>query len=120
MSPRARVLAIVAVAAAAAVAGTVGITLLQTRGEHTAAPGAVSKPRKGIPPLWFEFGVRQDREARDLTRAAELLKKGNRKPAEAIFARYRSLQAEIGAAFAGWPAGGLGELKRLVASHPKS
>jgi tetratricopeptide (TPR) repeat protein len=114
------VLSIVAVAAAAAVAGTVGITLLQTRGEHTATPGAVSKPRKGIPPLWFEFGVRQDREARDLTRAAELLKKGNRKPAEAIFARYRSLQAEIGAAFARWPDGGLDELKRLVASHPQS
>jgi tetratricopeptide (TPR) repeat protein len=120
MSPRARVLAIVAVACAAAVAGTVGITLLQTRGEHTTAPGAVTKPRPGIPPLWFEFGVRQDREARELARAAALLKKGKRQPAEAIFARYRSLQAEIGTAFARWPAGGLGELKRLVASHPQS
>jgi tetratricopeptide (TPR) repeat protein len=120
MSPRARVLAIVAVTAAAAVAGTVGVTLLQTRGERTTAPGAVTKPRKGIPPLWFEFGVRQDRESRDLTRAADLLKKGERRPAEAIFGRYRSLQAEIGAAFARWPAGGLDELKRLVASHPQS
>lgn len=120
MSPRARVLAIVAVAAAAAVAGTVGITLLQTRGESTTAPGAVGKPRPGIPPLWFSFGVRQDREARDLAHAAELLNKGKRQPAEAIFVRYRSLQAAIGAAFAHWPAGGLDELKRLVASHPQS
>jgi tetratricopeptide (TPR) repeat protein len=120
MSPRARVLAIVAVAAAAAVAGTVGVTLLQTRGERTSTPGAVTKPRKGIPPLWFEFGVRQDREARDLLRGADLLKKGKRGPAEAIFARYPSLQAEIGAAFAGWPKGGLEALKRLVASHPQS
>ena len=32
-----------------AVAGTVGITLLQTRGESTTAPGAVTKPRTGPP-----------------------------------------------------------------------
>lgn len=120
MSPRARVLAIVAVAAAAAAAGTVGLTLLQTRGESTTAPGAVGKPRAGIPPLWFEFGVRRDREARDLAHAAELLNAGKRQPAAAIFTRYRSLQAAIGAAFARWPAGGLDELKRLVASHPRS
>ena len=37
-----------------------------------------------------------------------------------IFGRYRSLQAEIGAAFARWPAGGLDELKRLVSLHPGS
>jgi len=114
MSPRARVFAIVAVAAAVAVAGTVGITLLQTRGESTTAPGAVTKPRPGIPPLWFEFGVRKDREARDLTRGAALLNKGRRAPAEAIFERYRSLQAKIGLAFARWPGDGLDELKRLV------
>jgi tetratricopeptide (TPR) repeat protein len=119
-SPRARVLTIVAGAAVVAAAGTVGITLLQTRGETTAQPGAVTKPRSGVPPLWFQFGVRADREALDLSRAAALLKKGRRKPAAAIFARYHSVQAQIGSAFAAWPDHGLDELKRLVATHPDS
>ena len=120
MASRARVLTIVAGAAVVAAAGTVGVTLLQTRGETTERPGAVTKPRPGAPPLWFEFGVRGDREAIDLSRAAALLKKGERKPAAAIFARYHSLQAQIGSAFAAWPGHGLDELKRLVASHPGS
>ena len=120
MASRARVLTIVAGAAVVAAAGTVGVTLLQTRGETTERPGAVTKPRPGAPPLWFEFGVRGDREAVDLSRAAALLKKGERKPAAAIFARYHSLQAQIGSAFAAWPGNGLDELKRLVATHPGS
>ena len=118
MSPRARVLAIVALAVAVAVAGIVGITLLQTRGGSTTAPGAVAKPRAGRPPLWFEFGARKDREALDLTRAADLLNKGKTAGAEAIFARYRSLQAQLGEAFAHWPKTGLDDVKRIVASHP--
>ena len=120
MSARARVLVIVAVAAGIAVAGTVGITLLQTRGESTTKPGAVAKPRKGRPPLFLDFGVREDREAKDLSQAADLLNSGKAGEAGAIFARYHSLEAEIGAAFARWPAGGLDELKRLVAAHPES
>jgi tetratricopeptide (TPR) repeat protein len=102
------------------VAGTVGITLLQTRGESTTAPGAVAKPRKGHPPLFLDFGVRGDRQAKDLSHAADLLNSGKARQAGAIFARYHSLQAEIGAAFARWPDGGLDELKRLVAAHPES
>jgi tetratricopeptide (TPR) repeat protein len=119
-TPRARVLTIVAVAACLAVAGTVGITLLQTRGESTTAPGSVTKPRNGRPPLFLEFGVRGDRQAQALSQAATLLNGGKAQQAGAIFARYHSLQAEIGAAFAGWPDGGLDELKRLVATHPES
>jgi predicted Zn-dependent protease len=120
MSARARVLIIVAVAAGLAVAGTVGITLLQSRGQGTTAPGAVTKPRQGRPPVFLEFGVRADREATQLSRAANLLNSGKAQQAGAIFARYHSLQAEIGAAFARWPDGSLDELKRLVASHPES
>ena len=67
MSARARVLTIVAVAAGLAVAGTVGVTLLQTRGESTTAPGAVTKPHKGRPPLFLDFCVRGDREARSFS-----------------------------------------------------
>jgi predicted Zn-dependent protease len=120
MSARARVLVIVAAAACLAVGGTVGITLLQTRGESTTAPGAVAKPRKGRPPVFLEFGVRDDAEAHDLSRAAALLNSGQARRASAVFARYHSLQAEIGTAFARWPDGGLDELKRLVAAHPES
>jgi predicted Zn-dependent protease len=120
MSARTRVLTVVALAAVAAVAGTVGVTLLQTRGETTTAAGSVTKPRAGSPPLALDFGVRADPEARALARAQGLYAKGNRAQAEAIFTRYRSLDAEIGAAFARWPDGGLDELKRLVAAHPNS
>jgi predicted Zn-dependent protease len=120
MSARGRVFLIVAVAACLAVGGTVGITLLQTRGESTTAPGSVTKPRQGRPPLFLEFGVRGDRQAQDLSQAATLFNSGKVRQAGAIFARYHSLQAEIGAAFAGWPDGGLDTLKRLVAEHPES
>ena len=120
MSARARVLTIVAVAAGLAVAGTVGVTLLQSRGEGTTAPGAVTKPRKGHPPLFLDFGVRADPEAVALSHAATLANGGHSQQAAAIFARYHSLPAQIGLAFARWPGGGLDELKRLVATHPES
>ncbi|HWX08568.1 MAG TPA: tetratricopeptide repeat protein [Gaiellaceae bacterium] len=123
MAARSRVLTVVALAAAAAVAGTVGVTLLQTRGESTkTAPSsaAVTKPRAGAPPLVFDFGVRSDPEARALAQAATLYAKGHRAEAGRIFARYSSLEAKIGAAFAAWPKGGLDTLKQLVARHPQS
>src|SRR6266849_5148181 len=97
------VLTVVALAAAAAVAGTVGVTLLQTRGESTTATtGAVTKPRAGAPPLLLDFGVRADTEARALAQAATLYQQGHRVQAGRIFARYHSLEAQIGAAFAAW------------------
>ena len=37
-----------------------------------------------------------------------------------MFARYDSLEAQIGAAFSSWPKGTLDDLKHLVASHPRS
>jgi predicted Zn-dependent protease len=120
MTGRARVLAIVAAAAALAVAGTVTITWLQTRGETTQRPGAVTKPRAGVPPLTLDFGVRSDPEAVALSRGESLLRKGKRKPALAVFERYHSVDAQIAAAFARWPASGLDALKRLVAAHPRS
>jgi predicted Zn-dependent protease len=120
MSARGRVFAIVGAVALVGVAGIVGITLLQGHGQSTAAPGAVTKPHSGHPLLFLDFGVRGDREARDLTRAATLLNGGNVRQAGAIFARYHSLQARIGLAFAQWPRDGLDELKRLVSANPES
>src|SRR4051812_1947514 len=118
MGPRARVNAVVAAAAVLAVGAVVGVTLLQTRGSETTAAGAVSKPRAGIPLLLFDFGLRNDAEVRDLARGAQLLKQGKRAPAEALFARHHSLQAQIGAAFARWP--DLDTVKELAAAHPDS
>jgi tetratricopeptide (TPR) repeat protein len=120
MTGRARVLAIVAAAAALAVVGTVTITWLQTRGETTQRPGAVTKPRTGVPPLTLDFGVRNDPEAVALSRGEMLLRKGKRQPALAVFERYHSVDAQIAAAFARWPTNGLDTLKRLVAAHPRN
>jgi tetratricopeptide (TPR) repeat protein len=114
------VVAVVALAALVAAAAVVGGTLLQTRGEHTTAPGSVIEPRSGNPPLFFDFGVRADREAQQLSRGAELLNAKHVAAARAIFARYHSLQAQIGLAFANWPGHGLDTLKSLAARSPDS
>jgi len=120
MSARTRVVTVVALAAVAAAGATVGVTLLQTRGESTTAPRAVGKPKPGAPPLMLDFGVRDDAEARALARATSLYAKGRRAAAAAVFSRYPSLQARIGSAFAAWPHGSLDEVKQLVAAHPHS
>jgi tetratricopeptide (TPR) repeat protein len=120
MGARERVVAIVALAAAGAVAATVGITYLQTRGESTTPRGSVTKPRAGAPPLELDFGLRDDAEARALARAETLYNEHRRAAAAKIFARYDSLEAQVGAAFAAWPAHGLDTMKRLVAANPHS
>jgi Flp pilus assembly protein TadD len=121
MTARARVFASAGAAAAAVAAAVVGVTLLQTRGESTVPAGAVTKPRAGYPALELDFGVRSDAEARALARAQTLYNQGKVAAAAPVFARYRSLEAQIGSAFAAWTqGGGLDALKRLVASHPES
>ena len=122
MSARARVLTIAGLASVVAVAAIVGATLLQSRSSSSgpASTGAVTKPRPGAPPLILDLGVRDDPEAQALAQASALYAKGQRTAAGRIFARYSSLPARIGAAFAAWPDGGLETLKSLVASHPHS
>ncbi len=108
MTPKARVVAIVALAGAVAVGGTVGGTILQTRGESTG-----TRARKGAPPLELA-------QSGPLKQAVTLYDAGKRSEAGAIFDRYHSLAAEIGSAFARWPHGSLDAVKKLVASHPRS
>src|SRR5690349_20010051 len=117
MTPRVRVISTVAVAACLAAGGVVGATLLQTRHQSTSVPGAVTKPRAGIPPIFLDFGVRDDREARDLSTAATLLNAKHVAAARTIFSRYHSVQAQIGLAFANWPGTGLETLRNLVAHY---
>jgi tetratricopeptide (TPR) repeat protein len=108
-----RVYAVVAVAALAAAGTAVGVTLAT----RTVPPQLVKQ--KGVPPLQLDFGVRSDAEARDLARAATLYDDGKRSEAGAIFARYDSLEAQVGSALAAWPDATLARLEVLVREHPR-
>jgi tetratricopeptide (TPR) repeat protein len=118
MSARTRVRAIVAALACLAAGAVVAVVAVQTRGD-TRGSVNVAKPLRGFPPLRLDLGVRIDREAQDLRRGEDLYSRGKHADAEAIFARYRSAPAEIGAAFARWDDDGLEHAKEVVAAHPK-
>lgn len=107
MSARARVLAVVGVAAALAVAV---VAVVATRGDDAENGGA----RRGSPVLLLDLGVRTDPEARALRRGAELYASGRHADAARIFARFASPPARIGAAFAAWPRGSLAAVERLA------
>jgi tetratricopeptide (TPR) repeat protein len=114
-----RVVLIVVLVAFAAAAAVVGATLLQTRGESTTVPGAVTQARSGPPVLQLEFGVRSDAEARALSQAEVLFDRDHKAAqAAAIFRRYDSVEAQLGAAFTGWhgPAS-LETVKAIAAAH---
>ena len=115
-----RIVLIVVLAAAAAAAAVVGATLLQTRGERTTVPDAVTHARPGRPLLELEFGVRSDPEARALAQAETLFDKDRQAAqAAAIFRRYHSFEAQLGLAFTSWRGpSSLGTVKKLVAAHP--
>jgi tetratricopeptide (TPR) repeat protein len=121
VSARTRVTAVVSAAAFVAAGAVIGVTLLQTRGEETAAAtAAVTKPQKGDPPLLLDLGVRTDPEAAAIRRALGLYRAGKLVAAARIFSRYHSLDARIGAAFADWPRSTLDRMKELAAGAPDS
>ena len=105
------------VALAAVVAsGVVVIGVLATRSNVPKV-----EPRPGTPPLALDFGLRTDPEARALEQAETLYNHDRKqKQAAAIFGRYHSLEAEVGAAFAAWPADTVKRLQTLAAEHPRS
>lgn len=130
MSPRARVLAIVSVAAVAAAGATVAGALLQERAgqvggqvhgqEATATAGASE-----LPALELAVVDRDDAEARALRTAERLYESGRadaaRRRFEAVLReRPGSLEAAIGAAVAAWPEGTLERLGELVRANPES
>lgn len=117
MSSRRRAYAIVAACAVVAAGLTVGVTLA-TR-TTPPKPAVQAKPRAGRPPLVLDLGVRTDPEAVALRRAANLYGRGSVRQAAATFARYRSLEAQVGAAFAGWP-GTFDRLRLLAQRNPRS
>src|SRR5205823_4291893 len=104
VSPRMRVFLVVGSLAAGAAIATIGGTLLLSRGQS--APGTEPVAlRAGRPPLVLDLGVRTDREATVLRRAAALYRRGRQREARAAFERYDSLEAQVGAALARWPQG---------------
>src|SRR3954453_12101534 len=114
MSPRARILAVVGVAALLAAAVAV---VAARQGIHDGS--AAARP-KGRPSLQLDLGVRTDSEAQALRRGGQLYAQGDAKGARAIARRYTSVQAQVTDAFAGWPAGTLAKLQALAAIYPKS
>ncbi|HUQ21558.1 MAG TPA: tetratricopeptide repeat protein [Gaiellaceae bacterium] len=120
MSPRARTSILVAVLAAVAAAVVVGAAVLSADERDTpAAAPSQPQPREGFPPLDLSLGVRDDAEARQLRRAVELYDAGRESEAARIFARFGSLEAKLGAAFAAWP-GSKDRIEQLGALFPRS
>ena len=120
MSARARTALLVALLAVAAAVVVVGAAVWSAEEvEAPAAAGAEPQPRKGRPPLELALGIRDDAEAADLRRAAALYETGKVGQAAAIFARYDSLEAKLGAAFADWPASE-DRIEQLGALYPRS
>jgi hypothetical protein len=115
VTARARVFFLVTLAAIVA-SGVVVIGVLATRSN---VPKVEPRPR--TPPLALDLGLRDDPEARALLHAQELYNRAHqKKQAEAIFKRYHTLEAEVGAAFASWPADTVRRLQTLAAEHPHS
>ncbi len=118
MSPRARNWLVVGAVAFVAAGATVGATLL-TRTTPPSSPDAKVAVQKGPPELDLDLGVRTDAEATALRRALVLYDHGHAKAAGAVFGRYHSLEAQIGAALADWP-GGFNRLAELQQANPGS
>ena len=119
MSPRTRVIAIVASVAATAAVVTVGATVLASSNEEKRETRPAG-PRAGAPPIALDLGVRDDPEARTLRRAASLHARGRRTAAARLFARGNSLDAKVGAAIAAWPDRTIERLEALERSYPEN
>ena len=112
------------VAAAAAAALVVGVTVLQAGDEPSPEPAA-SETERRPPPLVLGLLVRDDPEARALRNAEEQLENGEREQARASFeellaANPDSVEAAVGAAIASWPDGTVARLEARVSEQPAS
>lgn len=117
MSARTRIFVIVGAAAAVAAGATVALAVI-TSSDEGGKP-KTETPLAGAPPLVLDLGVRVDPEAKALRRAERLYSQKRRAAAGRIFARYRSPEARIGAALAGWPGSSLETIERLAGERPR-
>ena len=120
MSARLRVVLLVAglaVLAGVVVAGAAVLSADEVAGPD--APVEEARPREGAPTLILDLGIRDDPEARDLRRAADLYRLDRNREAAVLFARHDSLEAKLGVAFAAWPES-LDRVEQLAALYPRS
>jgi tetratricopeptide (TPR) repeat protein len=106
------VLVLVFLAALAAAGATVGLTALTS--DPKPAPKTICPDG---PPLQVDLGVRSDPEAVALRGAQRQLAAGQRDQAAATFARFRSIEAQVGAAVAEWPESTVTDLRALAAER---
>lgn len=112
--------ALAAVGAAGLVVATVAFTRTSTGGPGSPHGQTTATARGRAPALVLDLGVRTDPEAVALRRANRVYSAGKRTAAGRIFARYTSVQAQVGAALAAWPTGTVARLERLADRHPAS
>lgn len=106
--------------AAAATAALVVATVAFTRTSPRAVAETSTTTSGRAPALVLDLGLRTDPEAVALRRANRLYSAGRRRAAGRIFARYRSVESQVGAAVAAWPNGTVTRLDELAARHPSS
>lgn len=120
MSSRSRTVVLVALIALLAAITVAGAAVLSAEERDSGVTTAVQpQPREGLPPLVLSLGVRDDAEAGELRRALRLYEEGRRVEARRSFARFDSLEAKLGAAFATWPASA-DRIEQLGALFPRS
>jgi len=106
--------------AAAGTAALVVVTVAFTRTSPHAAAETTTATTGRAPALVLDLGLRTDPEAMALRRANRLYSAGRRRAAGRIFARYRSVEAQVGSAVAAWPNDTLARLDELATEHPSS
>jgi predicted Zn-dependent protease len=116
---RLRTYVLVALAAAGTAALVVGLVAFTRTSPRAAAETSTTTPGRA-PALVLDLGLRTDPEAVALRRANRLYSAGRRRAAGRIFARYKSVDAQVGAAVSAWPDGTLARLDELATRHPSS
>jgi len=106
--------------AAAGTAAFVVATVAFTRTSPRAAAETSTTTTGQAPALVLDLGLRSDPEAVALRRANRLYSAGRRRAAGRIFARYRSVESQVGAAVAAWPNRTVARLDELAEAHPAS
>lgn len=114
-----RTYVLVALAAAGTAALVVGLVAFTRTSPRAAAETSTTTPGRA-PALVLDLGLRTDPEAVALRRANRLYSAGRRRAAGRIFARYKSVDAQVGAAVSAWPDGTLARLDELATRHPSS
>ena len=117
MDARLRTYVFVALAAVGTAALVVGLVAFTRTSPRAATETSTTTPGRA-PALVLDLGLRTDPEALSLRRANRLYSAGRRRAAGRIFARYTSVEAQVGSAVSAWPDRTLARLDELAVAHP--